>query len=67
MDHSFTSLTVGDLTLWHTHMDIVDGHCEDRVDLLLGADFQRRLHLWISNSAHTVIMQYPPQRSPDLQ
>ena len=32
-------------------------------EMLLGADFMRRVHMWISHSSHTVIMQYPPQPS----
>ena len=32
-------------------------------EMLLGADFMRKVHLWISHSSHTLIMQYPPQPS----
>jgi hypothetical protein len=33
------------------------------VDVLLGEDFISRVHLWISYSSHTLIMQYPPKPS----
>jgi len=32
-------------------------------DMLLGADFMQKVHLWISHSSQTLIMQYPPQQS----
>ncbi len=32
-------------------------------DMLLGADFMRKVHLWISHSSQTLVMQYPPQPS----
>ena len=32
-------------------------------DMLLGADFMRKVHLWISHSSQVLIMQYPPQPS----
>ncbi len=32
-------------------------------DILLGADFLRAVHVWISHSSQRLIMQYPPQAS----
>jgi len=32
-------------------------------DLLLGADFMQKVHLWISHSSQKLIMQYPPAAS----
>jgi predicted aspartyl protease len=29
-------------------------------DILLGVDFMRKMHLWVSHSSHTLILQYPP-------
>jgi hypothetical protein len=58
--HVFPALTIGDLTLRNTRMVVMDDIKHDDTDILLGADFQRRLHLWISNSSHSLIMQYPP-------
>jgi len=34
--------------------------------MLLGADFQARVHLWISYSSRTLIMQYPALPSPPI-
>lgn len=33
-------------------------------DMLLGADFMQAVHVWISHSSQTLIMQYPPKPSP---
>ncbi len=63
--HAF-SLTIGDLTFRNMPVAIVD-KSSPRIDLLLGADFQRKVHLWISNSSRTLVMQYPPQASPLVQ
>jgi predicted aspartyl protease len=63
--HLFTAVTIGDLTLRNTRMDILDDTSHDDIDMILGHDIQHRLHLWISNSAKSLIMQYPPQPSPD--
>ena len=38
--------------------ELTGGH-----QMTLGADFMRRVHLWISHSSHRLIMQYPPQPS----
>ena len=38
--------------------DLSGGH-----EIILGADFMRKVHLWISHSSHKLIMQYPPQPS----
>jgi clan AA aspartic protease (TIGR02281 family) len=64
--HIFPALTIGDLTLRNTRMVVLDDHKLDDTDILLGADFQHRLHLWISNSSHLLIMQYPPVPSEPL-
>jgi predicted aspartyl protease len=32
-------------------------------DMLLGADFMQKVHVWISHSSQRMIMQYPPQLS----
>ena len=38
--------------------DLTGGH-----EIILGQDFMRKVHLWISHSSQTLIMQYPPQPS----
>ncbi len=32
-------------------------------DMLLGADFLQKVHVWLSHSSHRLIMQYPPRES----
>ncbi len=32
-------------------------------EMLIGADFMQKVHLWISNSSHRLIMQFPAQAS----
>jgi predicted aspartyl protease len=36
-------------------------------DMVLGTDFLRRVHVWLSDSAQAVVLQYPPLPSPALQ
>ena len=43
-------------------VDTADGESGGE-DMLLGADFMRKVHLWISHSSHHLIMQFPPQPS----
>jgi predicted aspartyl protease len=61
--HVFAPVTIGDLTFDHMSVDILDDHASDDVQMLLGADFQHAVHLWISYSSGTLIMQYPPRPS----
>jgi predicted aspartyl protease len=61
--HVFEPVTIGDLTFEHLPVDILDDRADDEVEMLLGADFQRQVHVWISYSSHTLIMQYPPRPS----
>ncbi len=57
----------GDLGTSHVH---VGSRLEDQADgegggedMLLGADFMQKVHIWISHSSQRLIMQYPPQPS----
>ncbi len=59
----FKPLTIGDLTFEKMPVAVLDEHAGDEVDMLLGADFQRIVHLWISYSSGTLIMQFPPRAS----
>ncbi len=63
--HAFSAVTVGDLTMRNMKLDVLDETGGD-VDVLLGADFQHRVHVWISNSTGMLVMQYPPLPSPPL-
>jgi clan AA aspartic protease (TIGR02281 family) len=57
-------LVIGDLTVSNLKVAILDQRHSGQEDMLLGYDFVTRVHLWISHSSNTVIMQYPPQASP---
>jgi hypothetical protein len=61
--HVFEPVSVGDLTFEHMKVDVLDDRRGDEVEMLLGADFQQAVHLWISYSSHTLIMQFPPRPS----
>jgi hypothetical protein len=45
-------------------MTIADQDSGAGVDMLLGYDFAKTVHLWISHSSQTVLMQYPAQPTP---
>ena len=64
--HVFESITVGDLSIANMPIDVLDNPRLDSVDMLLGIDFQSSVHLWISYSSNTLIMQYPPQPSKKM-
>jgi predicted aspartyl protease len=65
--HVFEPITVGDLTFDHMNVDILDEHgSDDNVEMVLGRDFQRTVHVWISYSSGTLIMQYPPRPSKKM-
>lgn len=64
--HVSEPITLGDLTIRHAPVAIVDQAAEPDIDLLLGADFLALVHVWISYSSKTVILQYPPKPSPAI-
>jgi predicted aspartyl protease len=64
--HVIEPVEIGDLTVKNMPVDLVDEASGDRTDMLLGADFQARVHLWISYSSRTLIMQYPALPSPPI-
>ncbi len=57
------SVAIGDLEFNNMPVDVLDDSSLGEVEMLLGADFQRKVHLWISYSSHSLIMQYPPTAS----
>ncbi len=57
------TVDVGDLEFTNMPVEVLDDRRGDEVEMLLGEEFQRRVHLWISYSSHTLIMQYPPTAS----
>ena len=64
VEHVFASMSVGDLAFENVRMRVLDESTgSDGVDMLLGADFQQKVHVWISYSSHSLIMQFPPLAS----
>jgi len=55
---------IGALSISNLPMTIVDQESGGNVDMLLGYDFENLVHLWISHSSHTLLMQYPAQPTP---
>ena len=57
-------LQIGDLTIKNFPMVVVDTDTAEAPSILLGRDFFERVHVWISHSSNSVIMQYPPAATP---
>ena len=57
-------ISIGDLELGNFPVSVIEQTLPDQADLLLGMDLFKRVHIWISHSSATVIMQYPPTASP---
>ncbi len=55
---------IGDLTVVNMPFVVAQQPHFGAIDMLLGYDFITRVHLWISHSSGTVIMQYPSSASP---
>ena len=62
--HVVAPVAVGDITISNMPVDILDQRSEGPDDMILGLDFFSRVHLWLSFSSQTVIMQFPPKSSP---
>ena len=65
--HIMTPIQVGDITISHLPVSIIDQRSGGDTDMLLGLDFFARVHVWLSFHSHTMIMQYPAKPSPQLQ
>jgi clan AA aspartic protease (TIGR02281 family) len=57
-------IVIGDLTLSNMPVEVVDQRHPENIDMLLGLDFLTHVHVWVSRSSNTVVMQYPPQATP---
>jgi predicted aspartyl protease len=57
-------VVVGDLTITNMPIRVLDQRHMDDADMLLGYDFVTRVHVWISRSSDSVILQYPPAATP---
>ncbi len=62
--HKMAPITIGEVTISNLPVAIVDDRLDDGTDMLLGLDFFARVHVWLSFSSHTMVMQYPPKNSP---
>jgi clan AA aspartic protease (TIGR02281 family) len=59
-------VAIGDLTVNNMPVFIANQRHPEDVDMLLGYDFVTRVHVWISRSSGTVVMQFPPRATPVL-
>jgi predicted aspartyl protease len=57
-------VVIGDLTISNMPILVLDQRHANDADMLLGYDFVTRVHVWISRSSDSVIMQYPPAATP---
>jgi predicted aspartyl protease len=64
--HVMTPITIGEVTISNLPVAIVDQNMEDGTEMLLGTDFLSHVHVWLSFSSHTLVMQYPPKPSPKV-
>jgi clan AA aspartic protease (TIGR02281 family) len=55
---------VGDITIQNLPVTVLDQHRTNQDGMLLGLDFLARVHVWISHSSNTLVLQYPPLPSP---
>ena len=63
--HVIEAVTIGALTISNMPIAVSnERRLESDVDMLLGIDFFRRVHVWLSFSSHSVILQFPPRSSP---
>ncbi len=59
------AMVVGDITLKNFKMRPIDEiPARSRPDIDLGLHFAEKIHLWISHSSHSLVMQVPPAPSP---
>jgi predicted aspartyl protease len=58
------SLQIGDLTIQNMPIVLADSGPLGDYDMILGYDFISRVHVWISHSSNTLIMQFPPEATP---
>jgi predicted aspartyl protease len=55
---------IGGLDISNLPVAIADENSGNGIDMLLGYDFVTSVHVWISHSSHTVLMEYPPHPTP---
>lgn len=57
-------IEIGDLTVHNLPIDVLPDARGEGADMLLGLDFVRKVHVWISQSSHSLVLQFPPLPSP---
>ncbi len=63
--HIVPSMDIGDLEVRNVPFVLINEPAEVvSPEIILGADILRHIHMWISHSSHTLIMQFPPTPSP---
>lgn len=62
--HIIEPISIGDLTVRNMRVNVADERSPGDFDMLLGIEFFLRVHVWLSFSSHTVILQFPPSASP---
>jgi predicted aspartyl protease len=61
------TITIGDIVISGFAIDIIDNGQDWGEDMLIGLDAMRRVHMWVSRSSGTLVMQFPPEPSPDAE
>ncbi len=64
--HIMSPITVGEITVSNLPVAILDQPALGSTDMLLGLDFLARVHVWLSFSSRTLVMQYPPAPSQPI-
>jgi predicted aspartyl protease len=59
-------IDIGDLTFSKMPVQIVDQNHLPETEMLLGHEFVSYVHVWISHSSRSLIMQFPPRPSPPV-
>ena len=62
--HIMAPIKIGEITISHLPVSIIDQRSDDATDMLLGLDFLSHVHVWLSFKSHMMLMQYPPKPSP---
>ncbi len=59
------SISFGEVALHNMPVTVVDQHSAgDHIDMIIGMDILARMHVWISFSTNTLVLQYPPAATP---
>ena len=59
-------MQIGTAEIRNIPFEVLDHSMGDGTRLVLGADFLQKVHVWISRSSNTLVLQYPPRASPPI-